>query len=650
MQFKHPEILYFLLALIIPILVHLFQLQKFKKVVFTNVSFLKKIELQTRKSSQLKKWLILATRMLLFTGLIFAFSQPYFSSKKSSEQVHHFIYLDNSLSLNAIGKKGKLLQISAQEIIENLSDEDTYSLMTNSDFYGNLSASELKNQLKKIKFSSKTQSIAEILLKTDLKNGNLTNRLNNIILISDFQNINKNKNNQFTNVTSSVSLVKVSPEQKTNLSIDSIFVSDKSEQSFTLQIAIKNQGPKKENVPISIFNDETLITKRSFSIESDAQKILDFEIQNQSKFKGQIKIQNSDVFLFDNDFFFTINFDEKINVLSIGENSSFLKAIFTEDTFNFEETSKSKINYNSIPKQQLIILNELDAIPPSLSNALSEFVKIGGSLTVIPSTTSVIPSYNAFLKSINIGSIVRNRLDSLKITKIHFDDPLFKDVFTKKVENFQFPVVGSSFLSNIRGTALLSFENAETFLSKSNVQSGQVYWFSAPINRNNSNFTNSPLIVPTFYNIGMNSLQVSRPYYLLQETNTIELNEIIGKDQVVSIRGNNTSFIPFQQNSQNKISLKTEDRPELRGFYHVVNKDTLQTIAYNNPTSESVLNYLDIESIANTNEQITTFDNIAEYFYDQQQKNEVQWLWKLFLALAIVSLLLEILILKFFRT
>lgn len=72
MQFKHPEILYFLAFLLIPILVHLFQLQRFVKVPFTNVAFLQKLVLQTRKSSRIKKWLILATRLLLLTALIFA--------------------------------------------------------------------------------------------------------------------------------------------------------------------------------------------------------------------------------------------------------------------------------------------------------------------------------------------------------------------------------------------------------------------------------------------------------------------------------------------------------------------------------------------------------------------------------------------------
>ena len=49
MQFKHPEILFALLLLIIPIIVHLFQLQRFVKVPFTNVKFLKNIEKPSAK-------------------------------------------------------------------------------------------------------------------------------------------------------------------------------------------------------------------------------------------------------------------------------------------------------------------------------------------------------------------------------------------------------------------------------------------------------------------------------------------------------------------------------------------------------------------------------------------------------------------------
>ena len=93
MQFKYPAVFYFLFVLIIPIVVHLFQLQKFKKIAFTNVQFLQKISLETRKSSRLKKLLLLATRMLCFLALLFTFSQPYFGDKKAEVEnllIGHF--------------------------------------------------------------------------------------------------------------------------------------------------------------------------------------------------------------------------------------------------------------------------------------------------------------------------------------------------------------------------------------------------------------------------------------------------------------------------------------------------------------------------------------------------------------------------------
>ena len=96
MQFKYPAVLYFLFILIIPILVHLFNLQKFKKIEFTNVQFLKKISLETRKNSKLKKLLILATRILSFTALIFTFSQPYFGDKKKEGNRHCLLYTSPS--------------------------------------------------------------------------------------------------------------------------------------------------------------------------------------------------------------------------------------------------------------------------------------------------------------------------------------------------------------------------------------------------------------------------------------------------------------------------------------------------------------------------------------------------------------------------
>ena len=133
MQFKHPEILYFLLLLLIPLLIHLFQLQKFRKEYFTNVKFLKQIELETRKSSKLKKLLILISRMIALAMFVLAFAQPYFNRNANRLDRQTLLYLDNSLSLQA--KRGsdiEAFQMSKNQLIDRIASfGENIFLLTN---------------------------------------------------------------------------------------------------------------------------------------------------------------------------------------------------------------------------------------------------------------------------------------------------------------------------------------------------------------------------------------------------------------------------------------------------------------------------------------------------------------------------------------
>ena len=189
MQFKHPEILFALFLLIIPIIVHLFQLRRFKKVFFTNVKFLKEVELQTRKSSRLKKLLILFTRLLLFAALIFSFAQPYVSSSKVNKPETTYIYLDNSFSMQAKGKDGELFKRAVQDIINSVSTIQSVHLYTNNEVFHNLSAKNIKNTLLSIDYHPIKMDMQSILLKIK-SNIRDKKKSNNIFLISDFQLIN----------------------------------------------------------------------------------------------------------------------------------------------------------------------------------------------------------------------------------------------------------------------------------------------------------------------------------------------------------------------------------------------------------------------------------------------------------------------------
>ena len=648
MQFKNPEILYFLALLIIPILVHLFQLQKFVKTPFTNVAFLQKLVRETRKSSRLKKWLILCVRMLLFTAILFAFSQPYFSNKHVNKNQHTFIYLDNSLSTNSIGDKGNLLQISAQEIIENASKKDTYSLQTNDRLYKDITYSTLKKELLKVKNVSTKLDLMSIFLKIKSIQKNKTNTLYKNILISDFQTNYKKK---FTNVTPSFSAIKLQSGQKNNVSIDSVFIDSTNKNNFIVNVVVKNQGEAKKNIPIAIFNSDILISKQSYSIKKNDTKIISFTIQNQSNFSGKIETTFNDTFTFDNTFYFNLNSTNKINILSIGNEADFLRKIYAKDEFNFTQSSLQNINYNSIQKQQLIILYELEKISDILSKSIIDYCNKGGNLVIIPNIKSEIKSYNIFLAKIARSKINSKVSDTLKITNINFNHPLFKNVFSKKVRNFQYPTTQSHYpISSKKSSKIVSFENNSSFISQIKDANSRIYLFSSALNKNNSNFLNSPLIVPVFYNFGKLSFQHSKLYYYLGDKNYLDIEISLEKDEVLNISNSKSSFIPEQQTFQNKVNITTKEQPNNAGFYYIQRKkDTLQILAYNTPKEESILNFMNLNSLKEKNRNIHISTSIANVFKDLNEKNEVRWLWKWFLALAIVSLLLEILILKFYK-
>ena len=188
MQFKHPELLYALFLLVIPILIHLFQLRRFQKVKFTNVKFLRFVELQTRKSSQLKKWLTLLTRMLLLACAVIAFAQPFIPNTDDFNEIQEtVIYLDNSFSMQAKGKNGTLLNEAIQDIINTMPEDEPVSLFTNTDTYRNTTVKALKNDLIQLTHSPSQLDYEAVYLKGRRLFSNNTAATKNLILVSDFQ-------------------------------------------------------------------------------------------------------------------------------------------------------------------------------------------------------------------------------------------------------------------------------------------------------------------------------------------------------------------------------------------------------------------------------------------------------------------------------
>jgi hypothetical protein len=640
MQFKNPELLYALLLLLIPIIVHLFQLRRFQKVDFTNVAFLKSVTIQTRKSSQLKKWLTLLTRLLLLTAVIIAFAQPYFSKddsfKLDSETV---IYLDNSFSMQAKGNQGELLKRAVQDILESNYNDEKVTIFTNNSTLKNSSSKTIQNDLLQLAYSSNQLDYNAAILKGKALFSKDNSTRKNLILISDFQQLQQGIEIQ-ADSSINTNLIQLKPINTNNVSIDSLYISKINSSNIELTVSLDGSPESLENLPVSLFNGENLVAKSAVS--STSLNSTTFSIPNNVKMNGKITIDDSSL-QFDNTLFFNINERSKINVLTINEASdNFLKRIFTDDEFDLQSVQANQLNFNDISKQNLIILNELVSIPVSLSNALQNFTNNGGNVLIIPAIKANINSYNQCLSGIGNATLSNETIADKNITSINYSHPVFNAVFDKQVSNFQYPIVHNYYNINAPESAILSFEDNKPFL----VQTANTFVFAASLNSQNSNFIDSPLIVPTIYNIGRQSLKLPKLYYNIGEENSFDVNTIMQQDAILKLKLDAVEIIPQQQTLSNKVSVVTNETPETANTYAITNNnEVLEHISFNYNRSESNLRFQDLSSIQNA----TISNSLPELLTNIKSDNNINALWKWFVIFVLIFLIIEMLILKYFK-
>ncbi len=650
MQFKHPEILYALFLLLIPIIIHLFQLRKFEKVVFTNVQFLKKIELKTRKSSRLKKILVLMSRLLLFTALIFSFAQPYLSNTSKNEKQNTYVYLDNSLSMQVKGQQGEMFKRAIQDLIDATDNSSRTTLYTNNKKWINLNAQDLKNTLLSLEYYPIEKPFNAVMLEVNNNLNKQKNISNTVFLISDFQHFKNNENVVLLDSFASYSFIQLAPTKKTNISIDSIYISKRNNENITLKVIVKNYNSSIIKAPISLYDKNILLGKSTVDIQENSSQEVEFKIPFDKTINGRVNTIDDNL-TFDNNFYFTINQADKINILAIGEKTSFLENIYTKDEHNYKTSKLNNLDYNSLSDQNLIVLNELETIPSSLINSLSDAIKNGSNLVVIPNVNSDINSYNSLFSTFNIGTIGSKNETEVQITDINFSHPFYENVFEKSIKNFQYPKVNNYYVTSLKNSStLVSYENRTPFISQVRKESSTIYWVSGAINTTNSNFKNSPLIVPIFYNFGKFSYNMTQPNYIIGRNNSIEIKASLRKDDILEVFNDQTSFIPIQQVGNTSVKITMNDTPLKDGIYSIKNKESIvKNIAFNYDRNESDLSYHDMKTSIPKSLSVSHFDSVKEAFKISNETRNKNILWQFFLGASLFFLVVEVLLLKFFK-
>jgi hypothetical protein len=641
MQFKHPEILYFLFLLVIPILVHLFQLRRFKKEYFTNVKLLKELQTQTRKSSKIKKWLLLATRLLLLTCLIIAFAQPYFENEKTVKKGNDLIILlDNSFSMQAKGPKGELLKRSVQELLEELPENQTFSLITNTEIFWDTDIKSIQKELQNLSYSAVPFQLDYLLNQVEIKKKQVPK---DFIIITDALQTESKKASTLTQ-NHSVYLIQPQAEYVSNVCLENVEISQVLDQFYELKITLQSFGLKQKEAALSVISKNKAIANTVVQFEKP-KAVIKITIPKK-EFQGTVHIEDQSL-AYDNDYYFSISTPKKASVLAIGspEKNNFLDRLFTADEFNFTSTELKSLDYNQIENQEAILLNELEDLPLALGTTLKSFYEKGGNVVLIPNQQNSVSTLNTFTANFGAPKYAALSTTEKQITTINYSHPLYQTVFENKVTNFQYPKVKSSFgLTGI--TAVLQYEDQAIFVGSNTNQLGNFYTFSAPINKQNSNFQNAPLIVPTLYNMGQNQNKIGSIAYTIGENQSLLLETILSKDEAVVVQNKDYSFIPLQQLLHTKCKLTFGDYPEKAGNYEVLkNQETLKRISFNYPRTES-----DITAINSGNfDTFTKVNNLSTVLNDLASSQSSSEIWKWFLMGTLLLLCIELLIQKLIK-
>jgi hypothetical protein len=642
MQFKHPEILYFLFLLVVPILVHLFQLRRFKKEYFTNVRFLKALTIQSRKSSEIKKWLLLATRLLLLTALILAFAQPFFASKEQSRtQKDIYIVLDNSYSMQAKGKKGSLMQRTIQELLESTPEKLQFSLLTNTEAFWNTDIQSIQKELQNLQYSASPFELDPILNQIKAHPSPYKKE---IIVITDVIGF-ESKQLKTINDTEDLTFIITKTEQQNNVSIDSVFIRQTLDNFYELGVQVSSYGKNTKPISMGLYNEKKLVAKTRITLKKQKQ-VIPFTIPKKA-FHGYVSLTDNGL-TFDNTFYFSISERNKSNCISIGEvaKSNFLARIYTYDEFEYRNSTLDQLNYNQLEEQDAIVLNEVEEIPQALQTTLQTFVNKGGNLILIPSAKSDVSNLNTIAQKTGNVSFQSLSANEKLITKIHFNHPVFKNVFENQISNFQYPKTKASFTITSKSPAVLSYQDQSPFLVSSNIGAGTISIFSAPLNIENSNFQQSPLIVPVFYQLAQSQQTNGIDAFTIGKTNSYFVKTNVAKEGVLTIKNENEQFIPIQQILSTKVKMNFGEYPKQAGNFSVFNnKQWIQNISFNYDRSESDL-FSNNENLLSDSNQM---ESIATLFNHIQSENNDSQIWKWFLIFALLMLLTETAIIRFVK-
>lgn len=674
MRFLFPEFLFALGLIAVPVIVHLFNFRRFKKVYFSNVSLLKKVELQTTGSRQVKRYALLLCRSLAVAFLVLAFARPYIADKGSSAGViDEFIsvYIDNSYSMEAISREGSLLEEArrkAKDVVSTYGANARIQLVTN-DFEGLhqrlMSKEEFYDAVDTIGVSSRSRSLSEVLDRQNLLFTGKSLKPRVTYFISDFQRNLWDGRKISRDSANSYSLLKLKVEGLSNISIDSLwFLSPlhKPGEQEQLVVRLKNNSDKSVEqvaVRLQVAGQQKALSSVSIEARKEVLDTLAFSSQESGWQEAHVEITDNP-FTFDDKYAFAYHVRESLPVLIIEDADSniYIDAVYrSEAFFNAEHVHAGNVNYSGLDAYPMVVLPGLEDISDGLVQQLTEYVRKGGTVFIFPTQEGELSGLGRLTSSLGIDRPLGRINEATKAGFLETKESILKDVFQSAPKNMDLPEAKSyvrySNMSRSSRRVLLSFVNKDFFLAQYFVGAGQVFLSAVAAEEGGSNLVRHSLFVPIMFQSAFSSIRDQPLYYTLGRDELISIKHSdAGSREGLRLKARDYEIIPDIRKTESGLRLFISDQVMKPGIYDLVRGNRLiSKVAFNSNPAESDLSYLSDKTLQGI------FPDWTYKVYDagdnsltseiKAAKYGVQ-LWKLCLILSLICLAAEILLLRYY--
>lgn len=676
MGFIFPLFLIAGLAALIPIVIHLVNLRRYKQELFPNIRFLKKLQVVSKRPSKVRKRWLLLMRILFILSLILAFAQPFWKKNASNNAPLSnvsVIYIDNSFSMTAQSEGKTLLSLAKNDALQlvNESPSDArFVILSNTDLYY---SSPVDKHLAQIGIGAITPSAQKTTIK-DLKNALaistsfVQNQTLPVYVFSDFQASTLKSGFGLTDSLPRINfyLFPVQAKNSENVFIDSVTLQDselRGNTSNKLIATIARNNKEKElttNVRLWINGQTQLVKSITFQQGNNyLSDTLPIFIEPNKWTKAELTVEDAPV-SFDDTFRLVVKKPSGFSVLILARGkkvSPYLQAAFNSMPDVIQKIADpinlSGLDWNTF---SLVVVQNGEDGNPIVDSALKSVLATGGNILFFPGQSVEQTAANNCLN--RLAKIQLGTLDTSReqVVTLQRDHPLLAGIFASIPDQIQLPVANSHFPITAALSAnqqdIMSFPDGSPLLTSFNFDEGKLFLCTAPLDGESSNFPLSYFFAPVLFKMTIPVDALQQYSITIGNDNPIWISGNIhnGNHQIWHLYGSEEDFIPPQKTGGRGLAISVGQVVHQTGFYHLIQEGNEQDsiwVAVNANPLESLLAPATKEDI----EKAFTPQKII-WLNAQKIQNE-GWvassepfpLWKLAIAIALFCLLMETLLL-----